>query len=502
LAGEVDRCADRRDDDSAKRHDTRTIRNEEHDVIQLGKRTRRSALLVVAALSVSGNVLAQTPPPTPEPAQPTTPPSDQPGTTADPATPPTPGPPPVAAQPPTVAPPAPPATAYPTMAGPALKLSDLFTFRPGVFLQLWANFTQDASKQPGGDSGGFTKNFYARRSRFFIGGTIGAKLSYFMLWETGNLGAPLANADFTTNKQFTTFTFNDAYVDFKLSPNLSIQAGLMLIPFTRNILQSTSTYWALDVGTVSATYIAATQTSTLRDTGVQIKVNAVDNHLEIRGMASEGIRLGDNTPLPAPGSPARGAGKNDPRLTAFAQYNLLDPDTGYVFNGQYFGRKKIAAIAAGVDYQSITSNPYFATSVTAAAAIPLHGGDAKNGDDEVGGQVEYLHFHGGGVAPGNPASGLFKQNAVLVEAGYYNKGAHLSVFGKFEGRFFDTPDGSPLKAGNSRVYGVGLKYFLAEQIANLTLMYSLTQAPDLTDAQAMVRNDVNAIQLQLQVGYF
>ena len=470
-------------------------------MIQPGKRTRRSALLVVAALSVSGNVLAQTPPAAPDPAQPATPPSDQPGTAANPANPPAPGPPPVAAQPP-VAAPAPPATGFPTMAGPALRLNDLFTFRPGMFLQLWGNFTQDAArKTAGGDSGGFTKNFYARRARFLVGGSIGSNISYFMLWESANLGAPLANADFSTNKQFTTFTFNDAYVDVKLSPNLSIQAGLMLIPFTRNILQSTATYWALDVGGVSATYIAATQTSTLRDTGVQVKVNAADNHFEFRGMASEGIRLGDNTPPPGAGAPGRGAGKNDPRLTAFAQYNLLDPDTGYVFNGQYFGRKKIAALAAGVDYQSITSNPYFATSVTAAAAIPLHGGDAKNGDDEFGGQVEYLHFHGGGVAAGNPASGLAKQNALLVEAGYYNKGAHFSVFGKFEGRFFDVPDGSPLKAGNARVYGVGVKYFLAEQIANLTLMYSLTQAPDVVDPM-MFRNDVNAIQLQLQVGYF
>jgi hypothetical protein len=455
---------------------------------------------VVAALSVSGNVLAQ-PAPTPEPAPTATPPSDAPGTAANPANPPAPGPPPVAAQPP-VTPPAPPATSFPAMAGPALRLNDLFTFRPGMFLQLWGNFTQDAArKTAGGDSGGFNKNFYARRARFLVGGSIGANLSYFMLWESANLGAPVANPDFTTNKQFTTFAFNDAYVDLKLNPMLSIQAGLMLIPFTRNILQSTATYWALDVGGVSATYIAATQTSTLRDTGVQIKVNALDNHLEFRGMASEGIRLGDNTPPPGAAAPARGAGKNDPRFTAFAQYNVLDPDAGYVFNGQYFGRKKIVAIAAGVDYQSITSNPYFATSVTAAAAIPLHGGDAKNGDDEVGGQVEYLHFHGGGVAPGNPASGLLKQNALLLEAGYYNKAAKFSVFGKFEGRFFDVPDNSPFKAGNARIYGVGVKYFLAEQLANLTLMYSLTQAPDVVDPM-MLRNDVNAIQFQLQVGYF
>ncbi|HEX8111495.1 MAG TPA: porin [Kofleriaceae bacterium] len=457
---------------------------------------------MAAALSVSGNVLAQTPP---DPAQPTTPPSDQPGTTATPANPPAPGPPPVAEQPPNVAPPAPPPTSFPTMTGPALRLSDLFTFRPGVFIQLWGSFVQDVNKQTNGDAGDFARNIYLRRARFFFGGTIGKSLSYFILAESANNGSPTADAMGNINKNVTTFALNDAYLDFKVNDLLSIQAGLMLIPFTRNILQSTSTYWTLDVGAVSATYIAATETTVLRDYGAQVKINAADNHFELRGMASEGVRIADLTPSAAtpPAPVARNPGKNNPRLTAFAQYNFLDPDTGYVFNGQYFGRKKIAGVAAGVDYQPISSdNPYFATSLTGFAAIPVHGGDAKNGDDEFGGQIEYLHFHGGGVVPGSPASGLAKQNALLVEAGYYNKGAHLSVFGKFEGRFFDTPDGSPLKAGNSRVYGAGVKYFLAEQIANLTLMYSLTQAPDLPAPVAALRNDSNAIQIQLQVGYF
>jgi len=482
-------------------------------VIQLGKRTP-CALLVTAALGVSGNVLAQpapapTPEPAPAPTEPANPPTDQPNAPANPANPPAPGPPPVAAQPPAVAPAGPPPTAYPTMAGPALKLSDLFTWRPGVFLQIWGSFVQDVNKQTNGDAGDFARNIYLRRARFFMGGTIGSSLSYFMLWESANNGAPAVDATGAVNKQNTTFAFNDAYLDFKLSPNLSVQAGLFLIPFTRNILQSTSTYWTLDVGGVSATYIAVTQTNVLRDTGAQIKVNAVDNHLEVRGAVFEGVRLPDPTLSAAtpPAPVARNPGKNNPRLTAFAQYNFLDPDTGYVFNGMYFGRKKILALAGGVDWQPINSdNPYFATSLTLAAAIPVNGVDAKNGGDEVGGQIEYLHFHGGGVAPGSAVSALNKQNAVLVEAGYYNKAAKFEVFGKFEGRFYDVDDANPaaaaIKAGNARVYGVGLKYFLAEQIANLTLMYSLTQAPDLPATTAALRNDSNALQLQLQVGYF
>src|SRR5262249_35726124 len=159
-------------------------------------------------LGVSGNVLAQpapapTPEPAPAPTEPANPPTDQP---ANPANPPAPGPPPVAAQPPAAAAPA---TAYPTMAGPALKLSDLFTWRPGVFLQIWGSFVQDVNKQTNGDAGDFARNIYLRRARFFMGGTIGSDLSYFLLWESANNGSPTVDATGAVSKNNTTFAFND-----------------------------------------------------------------------------------------------------------------------------------------------------------------------------------------------------------------------------------------------------------------------------------------------------
>jgi hypothetical protein len=336
---------------------------------------------------------------------------------------------------------------------------------------------------------------YLRRARFYLFGSIAKDITWFMLWESGNLGqAAGLNADGTVNKQFTTFGFNDAWVDLKLNPFLSVQAGLMLVPFTRNILQSTGTYWAIDIGAVSATYIGATETNVLRDTGLQVKVNAAEGHFEARVMASGGVRL------PEPLGGGRLNGKNDPRLSTFIQYNFLDPDAGYVFNGQYFGRKKIAGVAVGGDYQSINgNNPYFATSATVFAAIPINGVDPKNGGDEIGGQVEFLHFHGGGAAVGSPASGLGKRNGVLAELGYYNKEAKVSGFAKFEGVFID----GPADVLNTQLIGVGLKYFLAEAIANITLQYNYTMYPNQPDDVTMrTRTAGSTIQAQLQLAYF
>jgi hypothetical protein len=48
-------------------------------------------------------------------------------------------------------------------------------------------------QQTNGDAGDFARNIHLRRARF-LAGTIGPSLSYFMLWESANNGAPIADA--------------------------------------------------------------------------------------------------------------------------------------------------------------------------------------------------------------------------------------------------------------------------------------------------------------------
>jgi hypothetical protein len=298
------------------------------------------------------------------------------------------------------------------------------------------------------------------------------------------------------NKNFTAYSFNDVFLDAKLPANLSVQAGLMLVPFNRNILQSTATYWTLDIASTSATYLAATATGQLRDTGIQLKANALENRFEARVMASQGIRVVDQ--------PGRAPGKNPPRVTAYAQYQFFEAEPGYVFGAQYFGRKKVAGLSAGFDYQKLpdADDPYWAASAAAFASIPLNGADPKNGGDEVGGLVQYLHFDNGTSIP---SAALAKQDNLLVEASYYNKKAKLSVFGKYESRWFADDPTSPAPGAptfdinDSRLYGIGLKYFLAEAYANVTLAWNHTRFPNQPEA---ARNPVNQLAMQLQLFYY
>jgi hypothetical protein len=403
----------------------------------------------------------------------------------------------------------PPKPVWPQVINPPglLRFNDLFSFRPGFLLQFWAQANQDTTPKPNDDAGDFAKNLYMRRARFYMFGGIGDRIGYTLLWESANQGlAGNTAANGTTTKTFAPFAFNDAFLDFKVNKYISIQAGMMLLPFTRNILQSTSTYWTLDIASVSATYIAATQTNVLRDNGVEVKINAADNHFEARAMVSQGVKIGD--PVGLAGDVTRTGGKNDPRFTGYLQYNFLDGDSGYVFNGQYFGRKAIAGVALGGDYQKTgDSNPYFALSATLFAAIPIHGAN-KEGGDEIGGQVEYLHFHNGRL-PLAGATGIQKQDDLLIELGYYNKAAKLSVFGKFEGRFLATDQfiapTIDYNTESTRIYAGGLKYFIAESFANLTLQYALQQAPNapttLATGGPLARNDASQITLQMQLAY-
>jgi hypothetical protein len=437
-----------------------------------------AALLLVAAVGAgAGSAWAQS-----QPAA-----SQQPAAqTPPPAQPPPPGTTPVVARP---------ATLFPTM-GPTneLVLGENFFIRPGLLLQGWSEVLQDrVVQQPTGDDGDYQWNTYLRRARIFFAGGVFKKVTFLLLLEAANLGRTTTAVDGTATKNFDSLVFQDAFLSLNLHPAFTVQAGLMLSPFCRNILQSTSTYTSLDVLTTSATFLAQTQTSNLRDTGVQIKGQVLTDHLEYRLGFFQGVRQS---------SPQEGAagGKNPFRVTGYVQYNFLDPEIGYVFNGNYFGKKRVVGVSAGFDYQRLDGtdvDAYWAASGAAFAAIPLGGADPKGGGDEVVGLVQFLHFDPGETLLPPPApGGVAKQNDIAGELGYYNKALHGSVFGKVELRMHDD---AMFEAADLRIYGGGLKYFLAEAAANLTLAYNRVESPN---ADEMAVNPVNQVVMQLQLSYY
>ena len=167
-----------------------------------------------------------------------------------------------------------------------------------------------------------------------------------------------------------------------------------------------------------------------------------------------------------------------------------------MFQGTYYGRKPIAGIASGFDFQKGTdADPYWAASANIFAAIPLNG-NPKDGGDEIAGFAQYIHFDGNETVAAAP---LQAQNDFLVEAAYYNRETKLSVFGKFEGRFLAAEEN---KVFNQLWFGGGMKYHLYDNGCNFTLRFERSTFPEAPSSGMGARNATNQITFAVQALYY
>jgi hypothetical protein len=280
-----------------------------------------------------------------------------------------------------------------------------------------------------------------------------------------------------------------------------IEGGLMVIPFSHNELQSTTTFLTLDVGNTST---QTPFTSGTRDTGFQVKGYVADDKLEYRLGVFAGNRQAANGTNPV--------GHNMPRITGKLQYQIFDPDKGYVYAGHTYGKKKLLGLSAGFDFQknddiqaadgsTMSSGAYAAFSGGVFGAYPLSGEANKAGGDEIAFLGEFYRYDGGASSTSAATSSLLAQNDFLLEAAYYNNDAKLSVFGKFEMRALSgSPSDAQKATTNTQWFGGGLKYYvLPGNNCNFTLAFNRISFPD---AAMGAPSGQNELTLQMQVFYY
>jgi Phosphate-selective porin O and P len=392
-------------------------------------------------------------------------------------------------------------------------------FRFGLQAQVWYDALQSNVPTTAGD-GAWSQQMFMRRARLIVAAQLMKNVNIWFQFDAPRIGGALSIAGVTVNADGTAAAtssigkrFNaqdgggeilqDAWGEIKLAGDaFMLEVGLMVIPFGRNELQSTTTFISLDLASISA---LVPNTSGTRDVGFELKGYELDDHLEFRAGLFSGNRQSANGTNPL--------GHNFFRLTGFVQYEIFDPEKGYVFAGHNFGKKKILAVSAGVDFQkndqisgqTITNETYFGASGAIAGSWPLSGEASKTGGDEISFVLQYYRYQGGpsaadmvaapNLVPGAPS----KQNDFLGEVGYYNKDASLSVFGKFEmQRFAD----DALKGGNFYLFGGGIKYYIWENFCNFTLAYNRQQFPDAPTTGTGARNSTNEITFQTQIFYY
>ncbi len=344
-------------------------------------------------------------------------------------------------------------TATPAQGQIAIKTEDA-TFKFGFQGQLWADWTQDSTA---GEQG-YQQNLYLRRARLMMSGDIGDQISFFFETDSPNLGK-------TPKTPGAGIIVQDAFLEWKPLQVLQIDGGLFLVPFSRNTLQSTLSYYTIDLSSLTTVNNTATQSAGLRDLGFQARGFFLEDHLLYRVGAFQGERDSN--------------ARDSLRTAAYVQYDFFDTETGYVFAGTALGKKKILAIDVGGDKQGT----YRSLSANTALDLPVNKGD------EIGGQFQYFHYDGR-----QKFLTIADQNDWFVESAYYIHRAKLQPFTKFESQSFVK---NVLDTSDIHRVGTGANLYVRGQNLKWTLQYNR-----LYPQNGSPLKDSNEFTMQLQLFYF
>ena len=318
--------------------------------------------------------------------------------------------------------------------GATIKIGDTAWFKFGTNLQLWADWNQDAA------SSGYIENLYLRRTRFNVAGKVANGVYFYFQTENANLGkAPTKNLG-------TGFQTLDGVLEWRVDKAFNIQAGLIYLPMSREAIKASGSQYMLDTSAYATLATGSLQGSSNRDTGGGVRGFVLDDHLEYRVLAVQGIRDTSS--------------KYAFRYLGRLSYNLFDTETytpAFTAIASSYSQtdKKILALGAAYDFQ----RDYELYSGDVFWSIPFGNGRWE-------GTIWYQSIDGGKTVTALP-----KQNTATAEMGWYFKPLKTEAFGRYERRQFSgdaTKDEKRYMGGFTYyVYAYNLQLKAAYQRLNL-----------------------------------
>ncbi len=318
-----------------------------------------------------------------------------------------------------------------------------------------------------------------RRARIIVQGQAASFVDFFVETDDINRGGRANDATGTTSTYI-----QDAYINFKIAPELNITMGMILLPFTHNNRQSAASLLGVDYAMVDLNSNILYSTRVWRDTGIEFRGLLFGGIIDYRMGVFQG--LSRNTL----GNTDRSDDINPdalPRFTGRMQINILDPEDGFFYSGNYLGKKKIVSFGGGVDYQADVTNlnigntddqvvkDYFAWTADVTIDVPLAQGMA------FALQGAYIHMDNQPTTTTNTAysttavgaNGIEKQYGYFVQAG-------LLLFDTIQPvvRYTRWYTGHQLMTGTTEYDNsitsyltVGLNYFINGHNANIKIEY-------------------------------
>lgn len=325
---------------------------------------------------------------------------------------------------------------------------------------------------------GTTQNLYMRRMRLYILGNVGDKWEYWIDTDSPNMGK--ANADGTRNGMGPNgnLILQDAYITYKFTPNLKLDAGLTLMPLAHHNFQGATSLLGVDYSPYAFLSSAGLGNNVGRDTGLLLRGFAW-NHLDFRLGVSEGKRAKEVTGQAIPTN-NHVASNNAMRVSGRLQWNFFDLEStaNAYYAGTYFGTKKIFSIGAGHDQQ----DDYKATAFDMFLDWPV-------GNDSVTFQADHWDWDGGTWIPT-----LTKRKNLFSEAGYRFGSTNLMPYLRYE---FQRPDVETAAVPKEDRLGGGLAWWIKGHTSNLKVQY-LRIKPT---APGVSLNDYNQVNIQFQFFY-
>ena len=274
------------------------------------------------------------------------------------------------------------------------------------------------------DQDATSTNLFIRRLRLLVGGAIGDRWAFFFETDSPNLGktSPNPGAAVPGTKDQGDIYVQDAYVTYSRGMAFKVDAGMILLPHSRNGTQSAATLLAIDYGPYTFLDSGPGGERAGRDYGMQVRGYPAGQRLEYRLAVSQGVR----------GPEAR----NPLRVTGRAVYYPFGAETGFFYGGTFQGTKRQVGVGGGFDVQEGAS----LYSADAFVEMPVLGG--RQG---MTAQFNWMRYDGGAFLAALP-----KQDAFLVEAGYHVCNHRLTPFVQYQARNFASaalPDQDSFQAG-------------------------------------------------------
>jgi hypothetical protein len=361
-------------------------------------------------------------------------------------------------------------------------------------VQVQTQFLINENGAPNGSDPSY--DVYVRRTRLLANGDINQNFSYLLQIDNANFG------------KFGNFggraIVQDAWIGW--APTgitggnvIYIDAGLLLIPISHHLLESTTNFITADVHTDEFKF-PSNPFQGLRETGIQVRGWWLDKKIGFRGGVYEGyapidtVGIATNTtppsvcvpvgtPPPAPpgiAPPTCVAPKRYPQFAGFVNFDIIGSEEGGWLYGAYkWGKEPIVSVGVSGIYQanavknfqgSLTNNRiasgdvYVNFPMTEEAELVVEA-------------TGYLNGNGNGSA--NTGKGFF------VDAGY----RYLFVAPYASYTFFDPDDtcgdltaltpaqhtacNNTVDNGRSRNFKAGLNFFFNKNLNHLNLEFQV-----------------------------